>query len=124
MTLFWLALAGASGACARFVLDQAVSARYGRHFPWGTLTVNAIGSLALGVLVGSVPRVGAELHLIVSVGFLGAFTTFSTWTLQSLSLIEAGRWRAAAFNLVGSLALGVAAAALGWWLAARMTIVT
>jgi CrcB protein len=124
MTLMWLALAGAAGACARFVLDRVVSARYGRHFPWGTLVVNVAGALALGVLVGRGPRLGAEVYLIASVGFLGAFTTFSTWALQSLSLIEAGRWRAAAFNLVGSLVLGVAAAALGWWLAARIAAVT
>jgi len=102
----WLGVAalGGLGAIARFLLDGAVSARAGTAFPWGTLAVNATGSFALG-LVGS--------NVLVGVGLIGAYTTFSTWMLETHRLAEDGRWRPAVLNLVGSLAVGLAAAWLG-----------
>ena len=102
----WLGIAalGGTGAIARFLLDGAVSSRAGTAFPWGTLAVNASGSFALGV-VGT--------NVVVGTGLLGAYTTFSTWMLETHRLAEDGRWRPAVFNIVGSLAVGLAAAWLG-----------
>jgi fluoride exporter len=95
---------GGVGALARFLLDGAVSERVASAFPWGTLAVNVSGSFVLG-LVG-----GGDL---VGTGLLGAYTTFSTWMLETHRLAEEGRVRLAVVNIVGSLAAGLAAAALG-----------
>jgi fluoride exporter len=102
----WVGVAGLGGvgAIARFLLDGAVSMRAGTAFPWGTLAVNATGSFALG-LVGT--------SMLVGTGLLGAYTTFSTWMLETHRLAEDGRWRRAVINVVGSLAVGLAAAWLG-----------
>jgi len=102
----WLGIAalGGVGAVARFLLDRAVSARAGTTFPWGTLAVNVTGSFALGA-------VGA--NVVVGTGLIGAYTTFSTWMLESHRLAEDGRRRAAVVNIVGSLVVGVPAAWLG-----------
>ena len=95
---------GAIGALARFLLDGLVSDRAGSAFPWGTLVVNASGSFLLG-LAG-----GGDL---VGTGLLGGYTTFSTWMLETHRLTEEGRLRLAVLNVAGSLAVGLAAAALG-----------
>jgi CrcB protein len=102
----WLGIAalGGVGAPARLLLDGAVSARARGGFPWGTLAVNATGSFVLG-LVGTSALIGT--------GLLGAYTTFSTWMLETHRLAEDGRWRPAVLNVVGSLAVGLLAAWLG-----------
>jgi CrcB protein len=117
VVLAWIGvgLVGGLGALARFWLDGAVSRRVGGVFPAGTLAVNLSGSVALGVLVGA--GVGGDALLVAGTGFLGAYTTFSTWMLESERLGEDGRWRALALNLGLSLALGLAAFALGRGLA-------
>jgi CrcB protein len=109
---FWVAMAGAAGAVARFVVDGHILARTGGRLPWGTAVINLSGALALGVIAGVAP--GHELSLIVGTGFLGAYTTFSTWMLESLLLGESGRTNAAAINLVGQLVAGFAVAGLGF----------
>ncbi len=109
---------GGLGAIARFLLDGAVSARVPSAFPWGTLAVNLSGAFLLGVLAGA--AVGADAYRIAGTGFLGAFTTFSTWMLESHRLAEDGRWRLAAANLLGSLALGLLAVWLGRELGAML----
>ena len=105
-----VALLGGAGAVARFVLDGAVSARAGRAFPWGTLAVNLSGAFALGVLSGVALSGAARL---LGTGVLGAFTTFSTWMLESHRLGEDGRLPAGLANLAVALVLGLGAAALG-----------
>ena len=104
-------LAGGLGACARFALDGAVTARAGLAFPWGTLVVNVLGSFVLGLLAGL--ALGADARRIAATGLLGAFTTFSTWVFASERLAGAGQGRAAAANIVLSLALGLGAVWLG-----------
>jgi CrcB protein len=106
-----LGLLGGVGAVARFALDGAVSRRAGRAFPWGTLAVNVTGAFALGVLHGA--GVGGDALRLAGVGLLGAYTTFSTWMLESHRLAEEGQFRAAALNLGPALAAGLAAAVLG-----------
>jgi fluoride exporter len=106
-----VAVLGGCGALARFALDGAVSRRAAGGFPWGTLAVNLTGAFLLGLLVGLTAR-EATLRL-VGTGLLGAYTTFSTWELESHRLGEDGRLRLGVLNLAGSLVLGVLAAWLG-----------
>jgi len=102
---------GGVGALARFVLDGWVSSVTGRRFPWGTLAVNLSGAFCLGVLTGV--AVGEDAGRLLGTGFLGAFTTFSTWMFESHRLGEDGELRWGGVNLLASLALGIAAVWLG-----------
>jgi len=106
-----IGLIGAVGAVARFLLDGAVMRRVGRGFPFGTLAVNLSGAFLLGLLVGAAQS--EELNRLLGTGFLGAYTTFSTWALESHRLAEDGRMRLSALNLALSLALGLGAAWFG-----------
>jgi fluoride exporter len=109
----WLGVgvAGGAGAVARVLLDAAVAARVGRRFPAGTLVVNVSGTLLYGLLIGlALDRPGFR---VLGTGLLAAFTTFSTWALESDRLGERGRSDLAALNLGGALALGLAAAWTG-----------
>jgi CrcB protein len=109
---------GGVGAIARFLLDGAVSSLTGRQFPWGTLAVNLSGAFALGVLAGAV--VTGDALRLEGTGFLGAFTTFSTWVFESHRLGEDGELGWGVANLLGSLALGIAAVWLGRELGAAL----
>ena len=104
-------LLGGVGAVARFALDGGIATRLGKTFPYGTLLVNLVGSLVLGVLVGAtLPPKTSE---ILTAGLIGAFTTFSTWMFETHRLGEEERGALAAVNLVVSLLLGVACAWTG-----------
>ena len=102
--------AGGLGAIARFLLDGAVSARAASVFPWGTLAVNLSGAFALGVVAGAVS--GDALRL-AGTGFLGGYTTFSTWVFETHRLGEDGQAGLGVLNLAGPLVLGVLAVWLG-----------
>jgi CrcB protein len=104
-------LLGGVGACARVLLELAVRARTGAGWPWGHLVVNVSGAFALGVLAGAGVR--GDARLLAGTALLGAYTTFSAWMLDADILWRDGRRAAAAANVLGSLALGLAAAALG-----------
>ena len=110
------AVVGGLGALARFALDGAVAGRLGRELPFGTLAVNATGSLALGL----VASLDGDAYRLLATGLLGAYTTFSTWMLESHRLGEDGRLRAGALNLAVSLAAGLASAWLGRRLGAAL----
>lgn len=118
--LTWGAVAvlGGLGAVARFELDGLVQERLDTEFPLGTLVVNGLGSLLLGVLVG-LDVTGSAL-LLAGVAALGSFTTFSTWMLETQRLAEDGEDGLALGNVAGSLALGLAAAGLGWAIGAAL----
>lgn len=113
----WLlvAVGAAFGAPARYLTDRAVQRWRGSGFPLGTLTVNLVGSLVLGVLIGSNDHGGAsaDLVLLAGTGFCGAFTTYSTFSYETLRLAEDGRVVAATTNALGSVLPGLGAAALG-----------
>lgn len=118
----WLAfvLAGALGAVTRFVVDGAVGARTRGDFPWGTFLINVTGSLVLGFLTGlslyhafpKAPRV------VLGTGFCGAYTTFSTFTFETVQLLEDGAVGEALGNALGTLVVAALAAAGGLALAA------
>jgi len=109
--LMAVGLVGGVGALGRFALDGAVSRRTGRAFPFGTLAVNLLGSLVLGGLAGA--ALGADAYRVAGTGMIGAFTTFSTWALESHRLAEDGRPGLGLLNFTVSLVLGVTAAWAG-----------
>lgn len=117
----WLlvAAAGACGAPLRYVVDAAVSDRVGAVFPYGTLVVNVTGSFVLGVITGLVldHGFGSTAQLVLGTGLVGAYTTFSTFTLESISSLQAGEAGTALRNVTGSVVTGLLAAAAGWALA-------
>jgi fluoride exporter len=118
--LVWVGVValGGVGAIARFLLDAAVSERVPGGMPVGTLAVNVTGALGLGVLAGA--HIGGDAMRLEGVGFVGAYTTFSTWMLESHRLAEEGESRAAALNVLGSLVVGYGALALGHWIGGRL----
>jgi len=121
MSLFtWIAvvLLGGVGASARFVVDWLVSLRLGFHFPYGILIVNLSGAFLLGLLAGA--AVDGNARLLAGTATLGSYTTFSTWMLESSELGQRGERRTAAVNIIGSLVLGLGAAALGHALGAQI----
>ena len=109
--LIGIGLLGGVGATGRFLLDSAVSRRAGTAFPLGTLAVNLTGAFVLGVLAGAAVEGGAAR--LAATGLLGAYTTFSTWMLESHRLGEEARMRHGAANLAVSLVAGIAVAWLG-----------
>jgi CrcB protein len=120
MLVAWLIVGGAVGAPARYVLDGVVQDRTSGVFPWGTFVVNATGSLLLGLVtglalyhgLGDVPRTA------IGTGFCGAYTTFSTFSYETLRLAEDGATRGAVVYVLVSVVAGLAAAAIGLGLAA------
>jgi CrcB protein len=111
-----IAAGGALGALCRFWMSTAVYGWLGRGFPYGTLAVNVVGSLLMGLLfVLMIERlaVGAEWRAFWLVGVLGAFTTFSTFSVETLALIEQGEFAKAALNSLVSVVACIGAAFLG-----------
>ena len=108
-----IAVAGAVGALARYGLGQLVGPR---SFPWATLGINVLGSLLLGFVLGGpiAERWSPTATTAIAVGFLGAFTTFSTFAFETTSLLRADRAGAAFAYVAVSLAAGLAASALGY----------
>ncbi|HEX9258753.1 MAG TPA: CrcB family protein [Acidimicrobiales bacterium] len=115
MTVVALALAAALGSMARATVDSTVQRRARRPFPAGTLAVNLLGSFAAGFVVGlgAGGHLSASTRLVLASGFLGGFTTFSTWVVDSVRLPRP----LAELNIVVSVAAGLGAVALGRWLA-------
>jgi fluoride exporter len=109
----WIAVAvvGGAAAIARFLVDAGVGRRFGGVFPYGTLVVNLSGSFLLGLVTGL--ALSTDAALIVGTAAIGTYTTFSTWMFETDRLAESGALRTAAVNLVVSIVLGVALAALG-----------
>ena len=113
-------IAAGVGAPLRYLVDGAIAERAEGVFPWGTFVINASGSLVLGVLTGlglyhAFPKVP---KVILGTGFCGSYTTFSTFTYETVELLEEGAVNEAARNAFGTLLVGAGAAALGLALAA------
>lgn len=115
----WLVLAVAAGgfvgAPARWLADRAISRRLSTDFPIGTVAINTAGSLLLGLLTGLslAHRLPQATDDLLGTGFCGAFTTFSTWSYETVSLLERDELAKAGLNALGSLAAGLVAAAIG-----------
>jgi CrcB protein len=114
--LAWVSLGGALGSGARYLVSQAALSLLGSSFPYGTLTVNVIGSY----LIGLVMHLGIEttllsptLRILLTTGVMGGFTTYSTYTYETLQLAVEGDWRLAAVNVLVTLLTCLGAGALG-----------
>jgi len=118
--LLWVGvlIAGGFGAVLRFVVDGAVARRAARSFPFGTLTVNISGAALLGLLGGL--ALSRHAALLADTAFVGSYTTFSTWMLETQRLSEERQVRTALANIVASIALGLSAAVVGQWIAGRL----
>lgn len=111
-------LAGGLGSVLRFLVDHTVARRAARSFPFGTLTVNISGAALLGVISGL--ALSRHAALLADVAFVGSYTTFSTWMLETQRLGEERQIWSAMANIVVSVALGLAAALFGRWVAGRL----
>jgi len=112
-------LGAALGAVGRYVIDQAVSRHRATPFPAGTWIINVTGSFVLGLLTGLTAHHGLSTHVltVLGTGVLGGYTTFSTFSYETVRLTEDGHGLVAIGNVVGSIAAGLAAAAAGLGLA-------
>jgi CrcB protein len=116
VTYALIAIFGAAGAVSRYALDGWVSDLTHGQFPWGTFVVNLLGAFALGIVVALTTErliLSSDWRVALGIGYLGSFTTFSTYTYESVRLAEDGVIGLALMNSVGMLALGLLAAALG-----------
>jgi len=117
-TLLAIALGGAFGALSRFGLHELVYAICGRHFPYGTIVVNVLGSFLMGVLfmllVRHLQSPGAVRGLLLT-GFLGGLTTFSTFALDAWQLLERGAYYPGLIYIFASVLLSIVAVAIGMW---------
>lgn len=120
MVVLYVALGGALGAAARYGLGGWIHSWAGAEFPWGTFVINALGSLLIGFLLRFLEgaAVTPELRALVTVGGLGGFTTFSTFSYETAMLLHNGEWGRAALYALGSLVLGLLAVFCGFYLAA------
>ena len=119
MTYFWIALGSAVGGMGRYWCNGLVTARLGPEFPWGTLLVNVVGSLIIGVVAAfsasiDRPWPGPEARAFIMVGFCGGYTTFSAFSLQTLNLLQNGEWIRAGGNVLLSVVLCLIAVWLGY----------
>lgn len=114
-----VAVGGAVGAPLRYLTDRAVQARHDTVFPWGTFTVNVVGSLILGALTGAAlsGTAGHTVQLLLGTGLCGALTTYSTFSYETLRLAESGAKFFAAANVAASIVAGLGAAFVGFALA-------
>jgi fluoride exporter len=105
LTYLWIALGSALGGMARFALSTFVAQSVGGVFPWGTFAVNVIGSFVIGVFASAPSNLSPDARLFITVGLCGGFTTFSSFSLQTLDLIREGHMAAALGNIAGSVVL-------------------
>ena len=115
MLVLLVALGGAVGAVSRYGLSGWVQAQWGTAFPMGTMAVNVLGSFLLGLSLPLFENLAwsAEVRTMVTIGILGAFTTFSTYSYEAVVLLQGGEWGRGAAYMGGSLLLGLLAVLSG-----------
>lgn len=119
MLALYIAIGGALGALARYALTGWVHSLAGASFPWGTLAVNLTGSMVLALAARLLTETATdpELRAFVAIGFLGSFTTFSTFSYEALALLQEGEWHLAGLYVAWSVGGGLLGALLGFGLA-------
>ena len=121
MKIFWaIAVGAAAGGVSRFYLTVAMQQRFGDAFPWGTLLINITGSLLLGFIIRyalATPSMSLELRLLLTTGFCGGYTTFSSYSYETAMLLETGHYARAAVYSLGSVLLALCATFCGFMLA-------
>ncbi len=120
LPLMYVAIGGAFGSMCRYVVGVWVGVVNPTGFPFGTLVINVSGSFLMGVWIGVMvlvlPEKSKDMHLLMAIGVLGGYTTFSTFSLESYLLIEKGLWLQAAAYIFGSVIVSIAALFAGMWL--------
>jgi CrcB protein len=113
--LLWVGLGGFLGANARYLFGLWIAAHVGTSFPYGTFVINVSGSFVLGIMMGLLDAhvLAPAVRLSLAIGFIGAYTTFSTFTYETLRLIEDGSLLLATANVLGSVVFGMLAAVAG-----------
>ncbi len=114
-----IGIGAAIGANARYLLGQWVTSRFGSTLPYGTWLINVLGSLGIGLFLGLIDtpaEPSSAWRLLVVTGLLGGFTTFSTFSYETYSLIAQNRWREATLYVTASVILGLMSTAFGVWL--------
>ena len=119
MNVLLVAVGGAVGAVARYGVGLGAARLFGLAFPWGTLAVNIVGGLAMGLLAAKTAPEQEALRLALGVGVLGGFTTFSSFSLQTLVLLRDGEWMSATANVAASVVVCVIATWAGFEIASR-----
>lgn len=109
-----IALGAAVGASARYLTDRTIQSRHETAFPWGTLSVNLVASLILGVVTGLSGQLSAEAGALIGTGLCGALSTFSAFSYETMRLLEERSQFYAVANVVLSVLAGLGAAAFGW----------
>lgn len=123
MHLFLIGLFGGFGCISRYLVSGWVHAWLGRDWPYGTLTVNILGSLLLGLIMEGSLRtalLGPEVRMGITVGFMGGFTTFSTFSYETVRLLEDGSWLLAGANATANLIFCLLGAGIGIMLARQL----
>jgi fluoride exporter len=115
--ILWVGIGGAGGAIARMLVATMVTERLGTLIPYATLLINVTGSFVLGLVVGAIEAqvVSPAVRPALAIGFLGAFTTFSTFSLETATLLEEGNLLLATVYVSASVVVGIVVAALGLW---------
>lgn len=115
--LVWIAVAGAAGTLSRYALEGWVQKLCGERFPWGTWVVNGLGCFLFGIIWALAEErlvLSVETRLIVLTGFMGAFTTFSTFAFETSQFMRDSEWFLVAANLIGQNSLGLLCMLLGF----------
>ena len=128
MNLIYVFLGGGVGAVCRSLVTTQIGMRLGTFFPFGTLTVNVVGSLLMGLIMGALAVLARtsgllpeQVRLLLTVGFLGGFTTFSSFSLETLTLLRGGSYALAVVNIGANVLLGLLAAGVGVYAAGELT---
>lgn len=117
--ILWISIGAVLGANLRYWVGDWAVQRFGSGFPYGTMLVNLTGSFLLGLIVSLTLEhfiIDPRLRILLTIGFLGSYTTFSTFAYESVTLISQGQWGLGIFNLLGSTLLGALFTTAGIWL--------
>ena len=126
MQYLWIGLGGFLGANARYLVQLWAASRWGADFPYGTMLANISGSFIIAFFLTLATQrltIPPELRLFVAVGFLGGFTTFSSFSLETFHLFEQSGWWVASLNFFGNTVLGMAGVILGIFLAQLIQVI-
>ena len=121
--LLWLSVTGAAGTLCRYWLDGLVQHLFGKSFPWGILVVNVLGCFLFGLVWPLAEErlvISGETRAIILIGFMGSFTTFSTFTFQTAQFLRDSQWLLAAANILSQVVLGLVFLFLGMALGSRL----
>ena len=117
-SLFFIFIGGGTGSVLRYLLTIGITRQAGTSFPWGTLAVNVLGCILIGVFYTMTSRihVSNEIRLMLTIGLCGGFTTFSTFSNESLQLLKSGLYPTFFTYAAGSVVLGLLGVMLGVWM--------